>query len=319
MKTVPTSVRTLFDKGLTAQLGLTLVAGEEGLSNMVENPHPQKLGLAVAGHMEGVLENRIQILGFSELGYLKALPEDQAARALEAVLQRPVAALIVSGGQDVPPFVVRAAAHHRVPLFRSNATSNRLFDTLYAYLRRYLAPRESAHATLMDIFGLGVLLKGSSGIGKSECALELISRGHKLVADDYVILSQEADNTLYGTSGKDWVCGIMQVKGVGIVNVNNIFGITAWEKEKPLHLVIELVEPAEVPYSNELGMTKQTAVILGVPLPLFRMPVHKGRNIALIIEVAVKNHILVTLGHDDQQLFLQRQEQRILEKNHGRG
>ena len=319
MKTVPTSVRTLFDKALTAQLGLALVAGEEGLFNMVENPHPQKLGLALAGHLEGVLENRIQILGFSELGYLKTLQEDQAARALEAVLQRPVAALVVSGGQEPPPFILRAAEQHRIPLFRSTASSNRLFDTLYAFLRHYLAPRESAHATLMDIFGLGVLLKGSSGIGKSECALELISRGHKLVADDYVILSQEADNTLFGTSGKDWVCGIMQVKGVGIVNVNNIFGITAWEKEKRVHLVIELVEPAEVPYANELGMTKQTAVILGVPLPLIRMPVHKGRNIALIIEVAVKNHILVTLGHDDQQLFLQRQEERILEKNLGRG
>ncbi len=319
MKTVPTSVRTLFDKGLSAQLGLTLAAGEDGLSNMIENPHPQKLGLALAGHLEGVLENRIQILGFSELGYLGTLTTDQASRALEAVLQRPVAALVVSGGQAPPPFVVRAAEHHHIPLFLSSATSNRLFDTLYAYLRHYLAPRESAHATLMDIFSLGVLLKGSSGIGKSECALELISRGHKLVADDYVILSLEADNTLYGTSGKDWVCGIMQVKGVGIVNVNNIFGITAWEKEKRVHLVIELVEPAEVPYAHELGMTKQTAVILGTPLPLIRMPVHKGRNIALIIEVAVKNHILTTLGHDDQQLFLQRQEERIQEKNHGRG
>ncbi len=318
MKTVPTSVRTLFDKGLSAHLGLTLVAGEEGLSNMIENPHPQKLGLALAGHLEGVLENRIQILGFSELGYLRTLTAEEASRSVDAVLQRPVAALVVTGGQTPPDYVVRAAEQHRTPLFRSTASSNRLFDALYAYLRHYLAPRESAHATLMDIFGLGVLLKGHSGIGKSECALELISRGHKLVADDYVILSQEADNTIYGTSGKDWVCGIMQVKGVGIVNVNNLFGITAWEKEKRVRLVIELVEPADIPFAQELGMTKQFAAILGVPLPLIRMPVHKGRNIALIIEVAVKNHILASLGHDDQQLFLQRQEDRIRENHHGR-
>ena len=318
MKTVPTSVRTLFDKGLSAQLGLSLVSVEDGLSNMIENPHPQKLGLALAGHLPGVLENRIQILGFSELGYLKSLEPGRAEQALEAVLQLAVAALVISGGQEPPDFVARAAARHHIPLFKSTATSNRLFDALYAFLRHYLAPRESAHATLMDIFGMGVLLKGSSGIGKSECALELISRGHKLVADDFVILTLEADNTLYGTSGKDWVCGIMQVKGVGIVNVNNIFGITSWEQEKPVHLVIELVEPAEVPYTHELGMAKQTAAILGVPLPLIRMPVHKGRNIALIIEVAVKNHILVTLGHDDQQLFLRRQEERIMEKSLGR-
>lgn len=318
MKTVPTSVRTLFDKGLSSHLDLVLAAGEEGLSNMIENPHPQKLGLALAGYLDGVLENRIQILGFSELGYLASLPPDRAQSALDTVLQRPVAALIVSGGQEPPPFVVRAAEAHRVPLFRSTATSNHLFDTLYAFLRYYLAPRESAHATLMDIFGLGVLLKGPSGIGKSECALELISRGHKLVADDYVILSQEADDAIYGTSGKNWVCGIMQVKGVGIVNINNLFGITAWKKDKRLHLVIELAEPSEVPYAQELGLMKQTVSILGVTLPFIRMPVHKGRNIALIIEVAVKNHILVSVGHDDQQLFLQKQEEIIQENHHGR-
>jgi len=161
-----------------------------------------------------------------------------------------------------------------------------------------------------------VLIRGTSGIGKSECSLELISRGHKLVADDYVILRLEADNTVIGTSGKDWVCGIMQVKGIGIINVNNIFGITSWEKEKQVHLAIELVEPADVRASQEISMSKQYLTCLGMPLPLIRMPVHKGRNIALIIEVAVKNHILTTLGHDDQQLFLQRQEAMLLEKHH---
>jgi len=316
MKTVPTSVRTLFDKKLALQLGLTLAAGEEGLSNMIENPHPQKLGLALAGYLDGILDNRIQIIGFSEVNFLRTLPPAEAEARFQAVCRRSIAAFILSRSQDPPPFLVQACTKARIPLFRSSATSNRLFDSLYAFLRYYLAPKEAHHATLMDIFGLGVLIRGTSGIGKSECSLELISRGHKLVADDYVILRLEADNTVIGTSGKDWVCGIMQVKGIGIINVNNIFGITSWEKEKQVHLAIELVEPADLRASQEISMARQYLACLGTPLPLIRMPVHKGRNIALIIEVAVKNHILATLGHDDQQLFLQRQEAMLLEKRH---
>jgi len=316
MKTTPTSVRTLFDKKIAPQLGLTLMAGEDGLSNMIENPHPQKLGLALAGYLDGILDNRIQIIGFSEYNYLQTLAPGEAETRLQSVCRRPIAAFILSGGLEPMPSLIQSCHRARIPLFKSTATSNRLFDSLYAFLRYYLAPREPHHATLMDIFGLGVLIRGASGIGKSECSLELIARGHKLVADDYVIVRLEPDNKLIGTSGKDWVCGIMMVKGIGIISVNNLFGITSWEKEKQVQLAIELVDPEDKNRVTHEIMTQQHIPCLGIPLPIIRMPVHKGRNIALIIEVAVKNHILTVLGHDDAQLFLQRQEARLLENRH---
>lgn len=274
---------------------LTLIAGGPGLGNEVAIPRIQKPGLALAGYLPQIHPERVQVIGRTELGYLATLGEDAARRAVDRVLGEPVACLIVTNGTPPPTYFVEAAERHRVPLIATELKSSELIRNVTTWLEDRLAPHTLIHGVLVEVFGLGVLLLGKSGIGKSEAALDLVTRGHRLVADDVVEARVVGAGRVIG-SGVEIIRHHMEIRGLGIINVQDLFGIMATLTEKAIQLVAEMFEWSKEERAERLGLEDETHTILDVALPKVRIPVRPGRSVATIIEVAVRNHVLKRLG-----------------------
>ena len=273
---------------------LKLIAGASGLSNGVSIPRIQKPGLALAGYLPQIHPERVQVIGRTELGYLATLDEAAATSAVDRMLQERVACLIVTNGASPPPYFGESAARHQVPLITSELRSSELIRNVTAWLEERLAPHTLIHGVLVEVFGLGVLLLGKSGIGKSEAALDLVARGHRLVADDVVEARAVGAGRVLG-SGAELIRHHMEIRGLGIINVQDLFGILATLREKTIQLVAEMFDwTREEP--DRLGLKDETHTILGVELPMVRIPIRPGRSVATIIEVAARNHVLKRLG-----------------------
>ncbi|HWP35277.1 MAG TPA: HPr(Ser) kinase/phosphatase [Thermodesulfobacteriota bacterium] len=298
-------------------LGLELLAGEAGLERVITSPRIQKPGLALAGHLVHLHPGRVQILGATEISFLETLDPARQAEVAATLCRFAFPCLIVTKGLAPPQAVVAVAERHAVPLLRSPLLSSELIHRIGAYLEQRLAPSTTVHGVLVDVLGVGVLLTGKSGIGKSECALDLIQRGHRLVADDVVRITRREPDMLLGT-GAEPIRHHMEIRGLGIINVKELFGITAVREVKAVDLVIELVEWDEEEM-DRLGLDEATREILGVPLPLVRMPVRFGRNMTTIIEVAVRNHLLKSAGRHSARLFQERLEAELERAGQGRG
>lgn len=280
-----------------------MVAGDDGQERIIDHPRVQKPGLALAGHTHGVSPTRVQILGETEITYLEALsPEEQRARA-DILFGLGLSLVVVSRGVEPPAALVEAASRTETPLAIAEPRSSRTIQAFHLTLDGILAPSETRHGVLMDIHGVGTLLLGPSGIGKSECALFLVERGHRFVADDQVILSSLPSEQVLGRA-PTLLRNHLEVRGIGIINVRDLFGANAVRTEKTVQIVVELC-----PWSNEesydrLGLDDARIDILGVQLPLLRVPVRPGRNMAVILEVAARNHILKATGHHGAQKFI---------------
>ncbi len=274
---------------------LKLLAGDGGLGNGVSIPRIQKPGLALAGYLPQIHPERVQVIGRTELGYLATLDAVAAGAAVDRMLAERVACVIVTNGAVPPPYFAESAARHQVPLISTELKSSELIRSVTGWLEERLAPHTLIHGVLVEVYGLGVLLLGKSGIGKSEAALDLVARGHRLVADDVVEARAVGNGRVMG-SGAELIRHHMEIRGLGIINVQDLFGILATLQQKAIQLVAEMFDWSKEERADRLGLEDETHTILGVILPKVRIPIRPGRSVATIIEVAARNHVLKRLG-----------------------
>jgi HPr kinase/phosphorylase len=277
-------------------LGLEVLAGTDGLERRILNPYVLKTGLALAGFDAYLQGGRVVVFGASELGYLNSLPAEGRALSLRRTLAHDVPCVLVTGGRDIPPELPIEAERAHVPVLRTSLATPIAIAKLTAFLEDRLAERTIVHGVLMDILGLGVLIVGESGIGKSECALDLVLRGHSLVADDTVEVRRRAESVLIGTC-PELTRHHMEIRGLGVINVKDLFGIASTRTSKRVELVVQL-ERWEVGRQYErLGLDDLHYAILGLAIPLIRMPVAPGRSVANLVEVAARNQLVRARGH----------------------
>lgn len=278
-----------------AKLQLELIAGKEGLQNLVGKPRIQKSSLALAGYTAHVDSAKIQFLGETELSYLYSLSPEKREDRVNKFSESQVPCFIATKGLDIPEELIRMCDQQKIPLFRSPHYSSRCIKRITSYLEEALARTVTRSGVLVDVYGVGILILGKSGIGKSECALDLIDRGHRLVADDAVMIKKKDPDKLFGTS-PDLTSHHMEVRGLGIINIKDLYGVSSIQKEKEIDLVAELVEWNVSESYDRLGLEERTFDIMDVTKPFLKMPVTPGRNMALILEVAARNHLLKTTG-----------------------
>jgi HPr kinase/phosphorylase len=293
-----------------ADLRMRIVAGEEGFHRAISWGRIQRPGLALAGFLPFIKPGRIQIVGESELHYFATMPEDLRRERLAAICALPVAAFVVTKGQRVPPELAAECERHNVPLLVSDQTTSVVIQSITRILEDELAPSATVHGVLVDVYGMGVLLMGESGIGKSECALDLIQRGHRLVADDVVEIRRYPNGSLVGRAA-EMIRYHMELRGIGIINIKHLFGVSAVRTSKSIELVIELERWDPTKKYDRLGLDGESYAILDRPRPFLRLPVASGRNIALLIEIAARNELLKSQGYDAAKEFALKVDEQI--------
>jgi HPr kinase/phosphorylase len=277
-------------------LPLELLAGSSGLDRVITSPHIQKTGLALAGFHEYLRPGRVLIFGESEIRYLESLAADARAASLRLALTLDFPCVLITGGFTPPGELLAEAEHARVPLLQTSVATPTAIAKLSSLLEDSLAERTMIHAVLMDVLGLGVLIAGESGIGKSECALDLIVRGHRLVADDTVEVRRRQETILIGAC-PELTRHHMELRGLGVINVKELFGIASTRSSKRVELVVQLERWVPTREYERLGLDDAFYEILGLRVPLLKMPVAPGRNIAILVEVAARNQLLRQRGH----------------------
>lgn len=301
------TVDRLFRDNVDA-LDLVWLTGQDGGRRSLTSEALQKSNLAPIGHLNLVHPNRVQVLGSAEMDYLRKLSADALEEALHHLFSEELAAVVLAEGEEPPPILLETADRTDTPLFVSPHPSPAVVSHLSHYLLQTLAESTVVHGVYMEVTGLGVLIQGEAAVGKSELALELVTRGHRLVADDAVELRRVAPDTLEGTC-PPMLRDFLEVRGLGILNIRSLFGETAVKQKKNLKLIVLLVKPGEdAEPVNRLDMEATKTAILGVEVPVVRIPVAAGRNLAVLVEVAVRNHILKSRGIDPVAELLARQQ-----------
>ena len=284
------SVETLlFDHEITDLV--CLVDESASIERMITHPRIQKNGLSLAGHMQGVVPTRVQILGETEISFLESLSSEICKKRCQQLFALELSLVIVTRGVNPPKALCDAASETQTPLGIAKLRSSQTIAVIHSVLDQRLAPSETRHGVLIDVHGMGTLLFGPSGIGKSECALFLVERGHRFVADDQVVLTRTPAGTVIGRP-PPLLRHHLELRGVGIINVRELFGATAVRDDKTVELVVELCPWDSEREFDRLGLEDLRLDLLGVSLPMLRVPVQPGRNMAVILEVAARNHLL---------------------------
>jgi HPr kinase/phosphorylase len=291
-------------------LPLELLAGGDGLGRVITSPHIQKTGLALAGFHEYLKPGRVLIFGESEIRYLESLDAAARTSSLRLALTLDFPCVLITGGFAPPGELLVEAERARLPVLKTAIVTPTAIAKLSSLLEDSLAERTMVHAVLMDVLGLGVLIAGESGIGKSECALDLIHRGHRLVADDTVEVRRRQETILIGTC-PELTRHHMELRGLGLINVKDLFGIASTRSSKRVEFVVQLERWVPTRQYERLGLDDEFYEILGLRVPLIRMPVAPGRNIAILIEVAARNQLLRARGHHAARTLAERLEQTL--------
>lgn len=310
-------VRYLYEH-LREDLDLEILAGEKGMDRDVCVPRIQKPGLALAGYLGQLHKERVQVLGATELSFLKTLEKDLVEKRLEDLCSSGVSCLIIAKGLDPPESLPLQCDNHQVPLLQSPEKTSFLIRRITTYLEDLMAPETSIHGCLVEVHGVGILLIGKSGIGKSECGLGLVERGHRLVGDDIVIMRRKVQDAVFG-SAADLIEYHMEIRGLGILNIRDLFGVASIRRNKKVELVAELVEWAEDLRVERLGLDEHTYSILGLEIPYLKIPVRPGRDLTMIIEVAVRNHLLKRMGYFAAREFDEKLNERLSALSRGVG
>ena len=284
-----------FMEHVAEPLRLELVAGIQGQLRPLRSARIQKPGLAFAGYSAFVHPDRVQLLGQTELSYMATLDEETRAQSISGFLALEVSCVIVTKGLPIPRQLLDGCNATGTPLLRTPLASSECIRKVLTYLDDLLTPRTSVHGVLVDVDGVGVLMTGASGIGKSECALDLVLRGHRLVADDVVDIRRRGED-LVGQAAK-LIRNLIEIRGLGILNVSELYGVAATRDHKRMELHIELEEWGSERAYDRIGLDARTKDILGVELQSRLIPVRPGRDIAAIIEVAARNFLLQARGH----------------------
>ena len=305
------NVAELF-KQTRRKLKLKWIAGLNGGFNTLTSQAVTKPSLALIGHLNFVHPNRVQVMGCAEMDYLRSLPAEDAERAIGNLYSTDLAAVIVANGEIVPDSLIAAADKHATPLLSSPLRSPQLMDILSHFLALAVADSISLHGVFMEVQGFGALIKGDAAIGKSELALELISRGHRLIADDIVDFYRISPERVEGRC-PPLLQDFLEVRGLGILNIRALFGDNSVKPTKPLDLIIqlEMADKLAPQLLDRLNMKAQLEEVLGVKIPRVQIPIAAGRNIAVLVEVAIRNHMLLLRGINGTKQFTQRQQREM--------
>ncbi|MDX8389900.1 MAG: HPr(Ser) kinase/phosphatase [Mariprofundaceae bacterium] len=294
------------------EMCMRLIAGEEGLKRHIDHPRLQKPSLAFAGFFENLNDFRLQVVGRTELKYLSTRPVEEQEKVVNSVFDLHLAAVVLTRGIDPPSILIDAAQRTGTPLIVTAFKSARFMTDMMQYLTHHMAPLTYQHGVYLDIFGLGVLLMGASGIGKSEIALELISRGHRLIADDMVELVRESPTVLVGRSPETLRYHI-EVRGLGILNIRDLFGAAALTDTKRMGLIVQVVSLSQLSVEERLLNEEVNITLHGVAIPAVVLPIRSGRSLAVLTEVAVRNQLLKRRGIDGAKQFTNALEKRLQE------
>lgn len=284
---------------------LELVSGEEGIHRTIRTSDISRPGLEMAGYFTFYPGERLQLLGKTELSFISELDPETRMERLSLLCTDETPGIIVSRDIEVPKELLKASHKTGVPIMRSPVTTTRLSSRITNFLESRLAPTTAKHGVLVDIYGIGVLITGNSGVGKSETALELVKRGHRLVADDSVEIRQEDEDTLIG-SAPELIQHLLEIRGLGIINVMTLFGAGAIRNYKKISIVMNLEAWDSKKVYDRLGLEEETTKIIDTEIPILTIPVRPGRNLAVIIEVAAMNFRLKRMGMNAAQQFSER-------------
>jgi HPr kinase/phosphorylase len=294
-------------------LDLEILAGAAGVDSRVLNSHRiQKLGLALAGFADYVHEGRVQVVGEGEISFLSQLDSEARLAALSNLDASKISCIIITKGLEAPPELHTVCQESGLPLLRSREVSSRVISHVTQRLLEMLAPHITLHGVLMGMFGMGIMLQGKSGVGKSECALDLISRGHRLIVDDAILIKKVGEKLI--GSAPELIRGYIEIRGLGIVNIRELFGVSVIGRPKPLELCIEFKRWEDYEEVDRLGLNAGEEVILGTSIPKFTIPVTSGRNMATLVETAVRLHLLRQSGFEAPEGLLE-QHSRIIGGN----
>ena len=295
------SVREFFSQ-FKDSLQLELAAGAEGLDNVISELSLNRPALAATGYFKNFAAKRIQLFGAGEMAYIRDLPLPRQREVLKEIAKREIPCMIVSRNIIPTKSMLEIAEECKIPLLRTRMRSKEFTTDLAMEIEKKYAPRISLHGTCLDVKGIGVLIRGASGVGKSECALALVDHGHSLVADDMTQCIKIGKDRVIGKS-TDLNRGYMECRGIGIINVAELFGIKCVRLEKSIDIIVSFIEWQKGVVEDRTGLETKYFDILGIPIPHFIIPVRPGRDMARLVEVAARVHALRTMGHDGAKTF----------------
>jgi len=296
------------------ELSLILIAGKNGLKKQIHNGAINRPGLILAGYVKDFPSERIQVLGNREIGYLKQLSNENRKKAINLLVSFDIPMVIVTHSLTPPAYLIKGCSRRGIPLFKTKMTSAEVASSIHLYLEDKLAPFMTLHGSLMDVYGVGILFTGKSGIGKSETSLDLVDRGHRLIADD-VVKIKRVGNILIG-EGVEKTTSIkhfMEIRGIGFLDIGMMFGIRGVRLHKRIEVEISLSLWKKNQDYVRTGLEKKNTNILGVGIPIVKIPVVPGRNIAILTEAVALNHLLKLKGYDTAR-YLDYEIKKIMEE-----
>ncbi len=295
---------------------LRMLNGENGFQNIIKDKNLHRPGLALAGYVELFTYDRVQMIGNTEIRYLKSLTPEQRRKSFLTLLQFKIPCIILTHDNVLDDDLLQAAADHGIPIFGTPYETTKIAYFLADFLDDQFALQAVLHGSFVDVYGVGVLLSGRSGIGKSEIALDLIERGHRLVADDVVMVTRKGEGILMG-SGTDLVKHFMEIRGLGLIDVRSMFGIRAIRFQKRVEIIVELEEWKRADDYTRTGLEDHTTKILDTEITLVKLPIFPGKNVTVITEVIALNYLLKHYGYDAAKEFSKRLEGAIADKKGG--
>ncbi len=299
-----------FLKFCSGALRLRPCSGTGGLSREITGRRVQKVGLGITGEVDSTHPGLIQILGETEIVYFRSQPPDRQARIADLFFSRAIPCAIAGAGLSLPSLMAETAERRGIPLLVSDLPTSELIPEILRQLERIFSEATTIHGVLMEVLGMGVVLLGKSGVGKSECALDLLIRGHRFVSDDVIHLEKRGSETVLGT-GADMTRYHMEIRGLGIINIRDLFGPMAIVDRKKVEMVVRIEEWNPEKEYDRLGLEDLRTDLLGVSLPTVLIPVSPGRNLATIVEVAVRNYLLKRQGVFSSTDLLERQAKAV--------
>jgi len=302
-------IETLYN-ALQEKLGLTWLAGEEYKNRILHSSADTSADISLVGYLNLITLHRVQVLGRKEMEYLDSLKKNSRKDTISHLFSGQTTLVVIAKRLPPPDDLEAAATASCIPLLSSDLPSQDIIENLQHYLTNYFADKITLHGVFMEVLGTGVLITGDSSIGKSELALELLTRGHRLIADDAPEFSRVSPDTLLGTC-PEMLQDFLEVRGLGILNVRAMFGASAIKQHRNLRLIVVLQDIEEASQIDRLHGSKRMCKIQEVDIPEVTLPVGPGRNLAVLLEVAVRNHILNAKGYDASQAFIDRQKRRL--------
>jgi len=299
------------------RLGLTMMNGEVGFEHDVRDRSIHRPGLALAGYVDLFTYHRVQVFGNTEVRYLQHLSLQERIKAFETIFHFDLPCIIVTNDNSIDKELIKIATERKVSIFKSPFETTKVVYLLSDFLDDQFAPQSVVHGSFIDVYGVGVLLTGRSGIGKSEIALDLIERGHRLVADDVVMVTRKGEGILLG-AGTDVVKHFMEIRGLGLIDVRSIFGIRSIRYQKRVEIVVELQEWKQDVEYTRTGLDHENINIMGVDIPHVRLPIFPGKNVTVITEVIALDYLLRHYGYNAPKEFSKSLEAAISEKTKGK-